>query len=78
MNYKLITTYIHDYTIKIQRNSNFFWHFYIFVFVFVFFFEFFLFMALKVKILKTNIQYVQRQYAQYPHTVYNCAADLLA
>ena len=37
-------------------------------------------MALKLKNFKTNhyIHYVQKQYAQYPHTVYNCAADLPA
>ena len=32
MNLELITTYTHDYAIKIQMNSNLFWHFYILVF----------------------------------------------
>ena len=55
MNYELITTYIHDYAIKIQMNSNFFWHFYILVFFWYFSFcNLKNYKSLKLRILKTN------------------------
>ena len=44
VNLELIITYIHDYAIKIQMNSNFFD-----IFIFWYFFGIFLFVTLKTK-----------------------------